>query len=224
MCLILYLDSSIDHNYVFVQYSVQIYSKYKIQCLVLTYEERQGQSGGCLTSQSATTSSTYSWPSDCLSLEPRVFPPTGTEICTFGSHSNRNKPFYCFFGFWSLPQRSTSVSPVYYLLNYWLFFGSPVLQSTGNSSALNEVSKMIDYASVIISACSLRTFRWDYLSLLMCEHLVCHHHFLCSFSPAQITASLTVFSPTETKVWLQMQSKNPVFADTLLVKSQWHQW
>ena len=109
---------------------------------------------------------------------------------------SRNKPFYYFFEYWSLPQRSTSFSAIYYLLNYWLYLGSPVLQATGNSSALNEVSKMIDNASVIISACSLRTFRWDYLSLLICEHLVCHHHFLHSFSPAQTTASLIVFSPT----------------------------
>lgn len=45
MCLILYLDSSVDHNYFFVQYSLQIYSKQKIQCLVLTYEEWQGGVG-----------------------------------------------------------------------------------------------------------------------------------------------------------------------------------
>lgn len=72
---------------------------------------------------------------------------------------SRNKPFYYFFGYWSLPQRSTSFSPIYYLLNYWLYLSSSVLQSTGNSSALYEVSKMIDNASVIISAWSLRTFR-----------------------------------------------------------------
>lgn len=136
-------------------------------------------------------------------------------------------PFYSFFGYWSLPQRSTSVSPVYYLLNYWLFFGSSVLQSTGNSSALNEVSKMIDNASVIISACSLRTFRWDYLSLLICEHLVCHHNFLCSFSPAQTTASLIVFSLSHQlnqKYSSKCKATNSVLAHTLLVKSHWDKW
>lgn len=95
-----------------------------------------------------------------------------------------NKLFYYFIGYWSLPQGSTisSFSPTYYLLNYWLHLGSPVLQSTGNSSALNEVSKMIDNASVMISACSLRTFRWDYLSLLIYEHLVCRHIFVIHFT------------------------------------------
>lgn len=209
MCLILYLDSSIDHNYFFVRYSAKYILNIKHSVWCWHMRNGRGESGGCFTSWSAGTSSMYSCPSDCLSLDPRVFPPTGTEICTFGSHSNRNKPFYCFFGYWSLPQRSTSLSPVYYLLNYWLFFGSPVLQSSSNSSALNEVSKMIDNASVIISACSLRTFRWDYLSLLICEHLVCHHHFLCSFSTAQTTVSLIVFSLSHQlnqKVRLQMQS------------------
>lgn len=116
------------------------------------------------------------------------------------------------------PHLSLSVSPVYYLLNYWLFFGSPVLQSTGNSSALNEVSKMIDNGSVIISACSLRTFRWDYLSLLICEHLVCHHHILCSFSPAQTTASLIVFSLSyqlNQKYSFKCKATNSVLVHTL---------